>query len=61
MTEIWQKVATFFDGMGDKLFWAIVVFIVGFILIKVAERVTRRLLNRTKVCLLYTSALHRTP
>ncbi len=49
MTEIWQKVATFFDGMGDKLFWAIVVFIVGFILIKVAERVTRRLLNRTKV------------
>ena len=25
MTEIWQKVATFFDGMGDKLFWAIVV------------------------------------
>lgn len=49
MTEIWQKLAAFFDGMGNKIFWAIVVFIVGFILIKIAERVTRRLLNRTKV------------
>jgi len=49
MDAVWVKIETFFNGMGTKLFWAILVFVIGWLLIKLANKLVCKAFSRTKV------------
>ncbi len=58
MAVLWSKIEAFFNGMGTKFFWAFLVFVIGWLLIKLVNKLVGKAFSRTKVDpILYTFAL----